>query len=156
MSGRNGGRRPLPSHLAVVDKAHAHRHADQPKPSLVVPTAPEHLSAEAKVYFDEMVDTIKELYPASASHTEMIAIYAQNKEIAVYCDTYLRTPGVGLTFETSRGDIKARPEVKLMDDARKMCKAILAEFGLSPSSQRSVKLEKKTETQNAFSKLSKV
>jgi phage terminase small subunit len=103
-----------------------------------------------------MVETIAVLYPPSASHTEMLAMYAQNKEVAIYCDKYLRTPGIGFTFETERGDIKNRPEVKLMHDARLVCKSILQEFGLSPSSQRAVKVEKQKEVANAFSKLSKV
>ena len=150
------GKRPLPSHLAVVDKAHAHRHKDQPKPSDDKPVAPDYLSCEAKVYFNQMVETIEELYPASKSHTEMIALYAQNKEIAMHCDRYTRDLTVGLTFKTERGDIKNRPEVKMMQDARAVCKSILIEFGLSPSSQRNVKLQKKELVQNAFSKLSKV
>jgi len=155
MAGKSSGRRPIPSHLSVVDKAHAHRHFDQPEPSKDWPVAPEYLTEAAKAYFDEFVEVIAELYPPSDSHSEMIAIYAQNKELAIYCDNYLRSPGVGLTYRGSKGDIKPRPEVKMLDDARRMCKAILAEFGLSPSSQRSVKVDKKPAVANAFSRLSK-
>lgn len=169
------GRRPNITALHVVDKAHANRHYNQPEPSKDWPVAPEYLSEPAKVIFNNLVDTIAELYPPSASHVEMLALYAQHKELEVYLDSFLRedelieiknpitgeyefkTVQRGLTYRTKNalGElmIKPRPEVKMLQDARKACSDILKEFGLSPSSQRSVKIEKKKVQENAFAKL---
>jgi len=160
------GKRPNITALHVVDKAHAYRHKDQPEPSKDTPVAPEYLSEEAKAIFNELVETINELYPASASHTEMIALYAEHKELALQMDWFLRSidPETGRqhghTYTTLNklGEkmIKPRPEVKILHDARVSCSNILKEFGLSPSSQRSVKIEKKKAVENAFANLDKI
>jgi phage terminase small subunit len=164
---RGGGRRPTPTHLAIVDKAHQHRHYNQPSPSKDWPEAPERLSEAAKAIFDNLVETIAELYPPSASHVEMLALYAEHKELAVFLDAFLRGYDEeedketcelkrvyrGLTYLSGNGMIRSRPEVQMLKDERKACTDILREFGLSPSAQRSVKVEKKQAVKNAFADL---
>lgn len=164
---RGGGRRPTPTHLAVVDKNHAYRHHAQPEPSKDWPEAPERLSDAAKAIFNNLVETIAELYPPSASHVEMLALYAEHKELAVFLDAFLRGYDEeedketgelkhvyrGLTYLSGNGMIRSRPEVQMLKDERKACTDILREFGLSPSAQRSVKVEKKQAVKNAFADL---
>lgn len=160
------GRKPMPTHLAIVDKAHAYRHHNQPMPSKDWPVAPEYLSIVARDIFNNLLETISELYPPSASHVEMLTLYAQHKEVALFLDGFLRgideDTGLmrGHTYTTKNrlGEvmIKPRPEVLMLKDARKACADILREFGLSPSSQRSVKIEKKTAVKNAFADLDEV
>lgn len=152
------GQRPEPAHLYVVDKAHKNRQFDQPEPSKKRPVPPERLSEDAKVIFERMVDRISELYPPSESHTEILTIYAENEELAIFIDRYLRSRTkdgalVGLTYETDKGSILARPEVAIMKNCRNMCKSILIEFGLTPSSQRNIKIEKVKATGNRFNQL---
>lgn len=151
------GRKPLPSHLAVVDKNHAYRHHNQPEPSKDKPVAPDYLNEGEKIIFNEMVETISVLYPPSASHTEMIALYAQNKTLAQFLDYKLKVEygATSYTTEDKFGNIlyKPYPEVQQLAVARKACSDILREFGLSPSSQRSVKVEKQKPAENAFAKL---
>jgi phage terminase small subunit len=157
---RGGGRRPTPTHLAVVDKNHAYRHHAQPEPSKDWPVAPDYLSEPEKAIFDKLVNTISELYPPSASHIEMLALYAQNKLLAEFLDHQLRNVyhSTSYTTEDKNGNVlyKPYPEVQQLAVARKACMDILREFGLSPSSQRGVAVEKKKQIRNAFADLDEV
>lgn len=169
-SNHGGGRRPNITALHVVDKAHKYRHYDQAEPSKDWPEAPERLSPPAKAIFDNLVAVIAELYPPSASHVEMLALYAEHKELAVFLDAFLRGYDEvedletgelkrvyrGLTYLSGNGMIRSRPEVQMLKDERKACTDILREFGLSPSAQRSVKVEKKAAVRNAFADLDEV
>lgn len=157
---RGGGRRPTPTHLAIVDRAHAHRHYNQPEPSKDWPVAPDCLTEDEKVIFNNMVEKIAELYPPSASHVEMIVLFAQNKSLSNYLDYQLKFVyrSTSYTTEDKLGNTvyKPYPEVQQLAVARKACMDILREFGLSPSSQRSVKVEKRAAVRNAFSDLDDV
>lgn len=154
---RGGGRRPTPTHLAVVDKNHAYRHHSQPTPSSDWPVAPDYLNEGEKVIFDKLVNIIAELYPPSASHIEMLALYAQNKMLAEFLDYQIKVvyKSTSYVVEGKFGSVqyKPYPEVQQLSVARKACMDILREFGLSPSSQRGVAVEKKKQIKNAFSDL---
>lgn len=156
-SNHGGGRRPTPTHLAIVDKAHRHRHFDQPEPSKDWPEAPDYLSDAEKAIFDKLVKTIAELYPPSASHVEMLSLYAQNKLLAEFLDHQLRNVyhSTSYTTEDKNGNVlyKPYPEVQQLAVARKACMDILREFGLSPSSQRGVKVSEQKKVVNAFAML---
>ena len=148
------GPRPKPTHLAVVDKGHASRHRGQAVPSSALPVAPERLSPEAKFYFDELVKTIQELYPCSASHTEMLALFAEAKERALHLEHLLKTEGLTQEIVTANSSsIKARPEVAMYEKARAEMKGILIEFGLSPSASRNVKIAPAKTKANSFADL---
>lgn len=150
------GKAPTPTHLAIVDKSNACRHNQQPEPSKDYPVPPEHLSDKAKEIFNRMVKRIEVLYPPSSSHTEMLAAYAEAEELVDHLDYLLRVERGGqLTYEGNNGIIRAYPEVAMLNDARKRCIDILREFGLSPSSQRCVKVEKKKAESNPFAEMQK-
>lgn len=156
------GKRPNPSHLQVVDKAHAHRHAgyEQPEPSKDWPVAPDYLDDDEKLIFDNLVETISELYTPSASHTEMIALYAQNRALAKHLDYQLKHIHCATSYSIidKAGNViyKSYPEFIQLQNIRKECSNILKEFGLSPSSQRCVKIEKPKVKKNSFADLDEV
>lgn len=144
---------PKPAHLQIVDKSHSDRHFEQPVPSSDPPIAPDRLSPAAKGIFERMVLRISDLYPPSKSHTEMLALYAECEEFIQHCEKILRVEGI--TYETEKGSINARPEVGMIKQYRLLAKSILCEFGLSPSSQRNVKVQQKKEKTNPFGEFSK-
>jgi P27 family predicted phage terminase small subunit len=147
----------MPTHLAVVDKAHKHRHNNQPSPSKDWPVAPDRLTEQAKAYFNELVAIIAELYPPSASHEAMLTMYAEAKELSIHLEHMLRVEGLTYMKCGPLGDEpKARPEVMMLERTKKQMFDILREFGLSPSAQRSVKIEKPKSKVNAFADLDDV
>ena len=153
------GKKPNPLHLQIVDKAHAHRHVgfENPEPSKDWPVAPDYLDSDEKIIFDKMVETIAELYPPSSSHTEMIALYAQNKALSRYLDYQLKHIYCATSYASvdklGNTMYKPYPEVTQLQNARRACADILKEFGLSPSSQRCVKISKPATKKNSFADL---
>lgn len=141
-----------PVHLKVVDKAHQHLYDyDNPEPSKDWPVTPSRLSPKAAGIFERMVLRIAELYPPSASHTEILAIYAEAEEDYLELSAYIKWNG--RTFTTDNGQIKPYPEVAMRNEAKNTMEKILKEFGLSPASSRNVKMQKKQEKRNSFADL---
>lgn len=141
-----------PAHLKVVDKAHAAAYDyDNPEPSKDWPVTPSYLSPVAQGIFEKMVLRIAELYPPSASHTEMLALYARAEEEIRELEIEIKWQG--RTTESDNGSVRPNPLVAMMNEARTRCERILKEFGLSPASSRNVKISKKPERKNSFADL---
>jgi len=156
------GRKPDPPHLRVLknDKAHAHRYKDrnEPEPSDTRASAPASLSPDAKVFFDEMVERIEEMYPCSATDSWALVLYANNHEQLLYLENYLRVKGLTYESDTQWGTtIKKRPEVEIHKQCKDFELRILTEFGLTPSSRARVNIPKKPEPKkNPFADLDAV
>lgn len=154
-----GGRLPTPTHIHLLknDKSHQHARKDQASASSDLPKAPDYLNEGEIEIFNDLVKTIAEIYPPSASHVEMIALYAQNKLLSKYLDHQLKCvyKATSYTTEDKLGNVlyKPYPEVQQLAVARKACMDILRDFGLSPSAQRAVKISPPTKKVNAFADL---
>lgn len=141
---------PKPAHMYLVDKSHKHRaNNDAPEPAKDLPVPPARLSPTAAGIFERMVLRLDEIGLASASHTESIAIYAENEENITILQTFLAYKG--RTYETDKGVIHPYPEVAMLNAAQTRCLKILTDFGLNPSASNRVKAKPKTEKKNAFS-----
>lgn len=134
------GKKPRPAYLRVADKAHRHRHKDEPMGSDDKPIAPEHLSDRGKAIFAELTERLDEIGVASITDTYAIELYATNQEELEYLDAFLRLNGH--TYETVN-DIKPRPECKRHKDCKDLKLKLLIEFGLTPSARARVKTTKK-------------
>ncbi len=145
---------PDPRHIRLLknDKAHAHRYANREEPieSPGRPHAPEYLSDRAREIFNDFVQRIDEMYPASETDLDIIVLYANNKEQLESYEMFLRKNGS--TFEVlsppdKKGvmhamSVRARPEVTMLKECKALQLRILTEFGLSPSSRSRVNLKK--------------
>ena len=131
--------------LLKNDKAHAHRYADreEPNPSDTSPLAPHYLSERAADIFNDFVLRVEEMYPVSETDTDIVVLYANNKEQLESYELFLRTNGSTVETETRYGvSVKARPEIAMLKDCKATQLKILMEFGLSPSSRSRVDLSK--------------
>ena len=162
------GAKPIPKAIRLLknDKAHAHRYANkqEPEPSSDRPQAPVYLSIRAKEIFEDFVQRIEEMYPASETDMDIMVLYANNKEQLEYYELFLREKGS--TFErmsppNRNGDqfvmgVSARPEVSMLKECKALQLRILTEFGLSPSSRGKVNIKPATtKAENPFAALNK-
>lgn len=150
------GRKPIPTYIQLLknDKAHAHRRKDEPVPDSDLPVAPETLSEAGTLIFERMVARLEELGIASSSHTEMLAMYANNQELSEWCQRYLSENG--MSVECLNGRSYPRPEVGMLQDAQNRCLKILEQFGLSPSASVRVKIKPPQKKANSFADLDEV
>lgn len=141
-----GGKKPDPIALRLLknDKAHAHRYAnrEEPEGSLDRPIAPITLCEQEKIYFYEFVAKIEEMYPASATDTDFIAIYASAKAQADHLTMVLKEKGhtvevpiVNQQKEIIGYKVAARPEVKMLNECRRTMLDIGQQFGMSASAR---------------------
>lgn len=146
---RGAGRKPDPVGIRLLknDKAHQHRYKDRNEPNFSTerPVAPEWLSEQGKIHFEEFVQMIEELYPASASWSDLIAEYADNEERLRYNRDILKREGQTYESYSEKGgtSIKEHPLVKIVKDCRDFKFKILTEFGLSASSGSRVNIKPK-------------
>lgn len=76
----------------------------------------------------------------SASDFSMLDMFCRT--YAEYLELEKLIKQQGWTFKDDRGEDVLRPEVKLRNDTRKELRALCVQFGFSPSSRTSVKVEK--------------
>lgn len=159
-------RDPKPIRLLKNDKAHAHRYADlvEPEPVDARPQAPDYLSERAAEIFEDFVQRIEEMYPASETDLDIIVLYANNKEQLEYYENMLRIEGSTVKLYSKPNNegevflisVRARPEIAMLRECKLLQFKILREFGLSPSSRSSVNLKPPAaKEQNPFGAMAK-
>jgi P27 family predicted phage terminase small subunit len=141
------------------DKAHAHRYKNNSdvEPSSERPVAPEYLSERAKEIFNDFVERIEDIAPASKTDLDIIVLYANNKEQLESYELYLRENGSTYEYHTVHStSVKPRPEITMLKDCKTLQYQILKEFGLSPSSRSKVKVKpKEVKKENPFAAVGK-
>lgn len=136
------GRKPTPPQRAQIlaFPGKRKRNPNIPKPDARLPHAPDWLNKRATEIFGLLCGRLDQQRLASSSHTEMLALLADRiAEVEELRDLIQKS---GRTYETTstQGDIvmKARPEVAMLNEARRHTQSLLAEFGLSPSALNKV------------------
>ncbi|MDP9192280.1 MAG: phage terminase small subunit P27 family [Acidobacteriota bacterium] len=133
----NPGRRPLPENEPQVPEGE------------IVP--PEWLSDEAIEIFRSYEVILKSMNVLTIADVDMLAVLAATQQEFVECnqDVQMRGRQVERTVMTKDGrEIEVyedNPAVKMGSDAGKRVKALMVEFGLSPSSRTRVKAQPKVE-----------
>lgn len=129
------GRKPKPTHLKLVTGNPGRRKLNErePKPELLRPMPPEHLSDEAKVEWGRVID-------------ELFAIGLVTKldraALAAYCQAYGRwaqaekaLAAADLVVETSNGNAVQNVLVGIANKAMADMVRYAAEFGMTPSAR---------------------
>ena len=136
------GRKPKPSHLKAITGNAGKRAANkrEPKPRKGIPPCPGHLSLRAKAAWKRLgpeLEAMGVLTVADGMALELlVSAYAEYRDAQDLVDRE------GKTYETVSQSgsvmVRARPEVAMASDAWRRMRAMLAEFGLTPSSRSRV------------------
>jgi P27 family predicted phage terminase small subunit len=135
------GRKPKPTSLKLLagnPGKRAINHAE-PKPRVILPKPPEHLSDEEKIKWKLIV---RELYPLGLVTT------IDRDALAMYCVIYVRwikaekmVRDKGEIIKTAAGNIIQNPYLSIANRALDQLNKMGAEFGMTPSSRSRVKAD---------------
>jgi len=135
------GRKPKPTAIKLLagnPGKRALNHAE-PKPRVVLPRPPEHLSDEEKAKWKL---TVKELYPLGLITT------IDKDALAMYCVIFMRWVKAekmvrekGEIIKTAAGNIIQNPYLSIANRALEQLNKLGAEFGMTPSSRSRVKAD---------------
>jgi P27 family predicted phage terminase small subunit len=133
------GRKPKPTAVKLLEGNPGKRALNyaEPKPRVVMPRAPEHLSNEEKAKWKS---TVKELHPLGLITT------IDQDALAMYCVIFVRwlkaekmVREKGEIIKTAAGNIIQNPYLSIANRALDQLNKLGAEFGMTPSSRSRVK-----------------
>lgn len=151
------GRRPTPTSLKIIRGNPGKRSLskDEPTPQAVCPPPPAVLSATAKKHWKVVA---KQLYEAD------IMTVLDIDALTIYCEAYARWVEAGkaiqkegaiITQKNHNGKVeylKQNPYLQIQQKAFDQMKAMLVEFGMSPSSRTRVRtVDKKPNADDGWS-----
>jgi P27 family predicted phage terminase small subunit len=135
------GRKPKPTAIKLLagnPGKRALNHAE-PRPRVILPRPPEHLSDDEKAKWKL---TVKELYPLGLITT------IDKDALAMYCVIFVRwlkaekmVREKGEIIKTAAGNIIQNPYLSIANRALEQLNKLGAEFGMTPSSRSRVKAD---------------
>ncbi len=135
------GRKPKPTALKLLEGNPGKRalNHSEPRPKVVMPRAPEHLSDEEKAKWKAVV---RELYPLG------LITKIDVDALAMYCTIFVRWMKAekmvrekGEIIKTAAGNIIQNPYLSIANRALEQLNKLGAEFGMTPSSRTRVKTD---------------
>lgn len=141
-----GGRPAKPTEIRRLQGNPGHRplNANEPQPEPDSGYCPRHLSRGARAEWRRVVPELKALG---------LFTVVDRAALEAYCECYAtwRTAQdvlerEGLTFIAGQGYIAQRPEVAIANNALKLMRAFMSDFGMTPSSRTRVKAPPKQES----------
>ena len=141
------GRKPKPTAIKMLEGNPGKRALNiaEPKPRVVAPRPPEHLSEDEKAKWKLAV---KELHPLGLITT------IDKDALAMYCVIYVRWVKAermvrekGEIIKTAAGNIIQNPYLSIANRALDQLNKLGAEFGMTPSSRARVKADLMTPDQ---------
>jgi len=139
------GRKPVPTHLALVQGRPAHKlpkPAQQISPPVEEVAAPEHLSPEAKAEWHRVIGVLVILKLISQLDRAALGAYCQAYGRWVQAERALEAAGKkkdalanGLVIDTSRGNYIQNPLVGIANKAMLDMMRYATEFGMTPSAR---------------------
>lgn len=145
------GRPPKPTRLKLLQGARVRGRKAEPKPVIGVPVMPDHLTDYAAAEWHRQIPLLTQMRVLTLADIGALEIlcmaYAEYRE----ANDELKH---GTTYETTTqaGDvmIRPRPEVMMRSDAFRRYRALLVEFGLTPSARAKVSTADDGEKESAF------
>ena len=133
------GRKALPNYLKILKGTHqpCRDKVDAPEAPKSKPAPPAWLSKRGKQIFHLMVKRQSGLGIESATYTEPLALLAARLEEIELMTKALKDLG-SVTYKTTTGLIKARPEVALKNDAMRHAQSLLSECCLTHTASQRV------------------
>ncbi len=132
------GRKPKPTRLKVLEGNPGKRplNRNEPKPKVGIPRCPEHLSDEAKREWRRVSGSLAEMGLLSRIDRAALAAYCQAWGRWVEAEEALRKYGV--MIKSPSGFPMQSPYLAIANKAMEQMRAMLTEFGMSPSSRTRV------------------
>lgn len=143
------GPAPTPTALKILAGNPGKRplNENEPQPEPAIPSAPDHLSDEARQEWERVVPELFAL--GLLSHVDRAAL-------AAYCAAYGRWVEAermirehGMTQLSPNGYVQQSPHLSIANKALAQMKAFLTEFGMTPSSRSKVAAQPKEDTDDA-------
>jgi len=140
MAGYRGrqGRKPRPTKLKVLEGNPGKRRLNEkePDPLPAIPSCPDHLSPEAKKEWERVAPLLEKLHLLTHIDRGALALYCQAWARWVEAEEALRTYGV--MVKSPNGFPMQSPYLAVANRAMEQMRALLTEFGMSPSSRSRV------------------
>ena len=132
------GRRPLPTELKVLQGTQRadRMNRNEPKPRVAIPQCPSHLSGEAKREWRRMARDLAQLGLLSRIDRGALALYCQAWGRWVEAEEALKRHGT--MVKSPNGFPMQSPYLAVANKAMEQMRAMLTEFGMSPSSRTRV------------------
>lgn len=132
------GRRPLPTNIKALRGTQRPDRANkkEPKPKVAIPQCPPHLSDEAKKEWKRMTKDLAQLGLLSKIDRAALALYCQAWGRWIEAEEALRKHGV--MVKSPNGYPMQSPYLAVANKAMEQMRAMLTEFGMSPSSRTRV------------------
>lgn len=150
------GRKPLPNNLKVLKgTAQKCRTRGCPEPEPGRPEPPDHLEGEALKEWHRIVPELEAVGLLTLADRAALAAYCQ--VFARWCDAEAKLKNTGLIIKTSTGNVIQSPMVGICNKALEMMLKYLVQFGMTPSSRSSIKVDpgNKKPAANPFQRLAK-
>ena len=139
------GRKPKPTNLRIAEGNREHRplNKNEPKPQPVMPVCPDFIDEYAR----EMWDTYGPMLVRLGIMTEIdgVGFIALCLEWNTYIQAKKVVKEKGAVWESKSGYRQSVPEVKIANEALNKVKALLAEFGMTPSARARLSIAKEEE-----------
>jgi P27 family predicted phage terminase small subunit len=144
------GRPPLPTHIKLVKgTARPHRlNPDEPKPPLVVPEPPSHLSEQEKAKFTSTAEMLVRRGVMTELDAGALARYA-----VAWCrwvDAEAEVKKRGLVVKTNADFVIQNPFLAVANRCMNQMAQIESEFGLTPSARTRIRMEEQSDTIDPF------
>ena len=137
MAGYKGrqGRKPRPTKLKLLEGNPGKRRLNdkEPDPPPAVPSCPDHLSPAAKKEWERVTPLLEKLGLLSQIDGAALSLYCQAWGRWVEAEEALRTYGV--MVKSPNGFPMQSPYLAVANRAMEQIRAMLTEFGMSPSSR---------------------
>lgn len=136
------GRKPKPTALKLVTGNPGRRplNKKEPKPKRVIPSPPEHMSARAMAAWGALSTRLDRLGLLTELDALALEQLCENYGEILELRADIVANGRFQTVTTQSGDAmeRVRPAATLLSDAERRFRAMMAEFGLTPSARSRV------------------
>lgn len=116
---------------------------NEPKPENGIPNTPRYLKKLPKYWFETLAKELNQVGVITKIDSKALELLVEAySEYRHHCDELEKE---GYTYKTKEGLIKAHPAAAMKADAWKRVKAMMEQFGMSPSSRSKVSIVAKDE-----------
>lgn len=150
------GRKPKPTNLKILQGNPGRRPLpdDEPRLESCFPDPPDHLSEAARKHWNEVGGMLHEAGILTAVDADALAAYCELHARWVEANEKIRE--YGLVIKSPSGAPMQSPYFKISAITFDAMKAMLVEFGMTPSSRARVKSTKPKEVENPFAAIDRL
>jgi len=108
---------------------------NEPRPTLALPDAPAHMSKDGRAEWNRLAEQLAKLGLATGLDVAALSCYCE--QYSIWLQARRAIARKGLTYSL-KGLIRKRPEVLIAEQAARIMRQYLLEFGLTPRSRATV------------------